>query len=427
MRTLIWFPAVFTAVMLLCTHTARGDGVVRDGVGAISMGRGGVNLAYDDNAAIILDNPAGMISGCDCGFWEAGVDTVVCDLHYSDPDNDVNNDVKAFPSGMFGLVRRSQNSPWAWGFGVFVPAGFSAEFDMVNPHTGPTHYKSLGVLGKVLPGVAYQATDRLSIGATLGVGIGHAELEGPFYVQTGPLAGAPTLMDLQGTDAALTGGIGLQYALTESTTLGLAYTEETRFDFDGSSRATLFTPFGPLGSDFDTRIDLVWPRSVGVGLKHELCACRRLGVDVIWYDWSHAFDQLDLVFSNPSNPMVPALVPGGVLRDSLAMRWDDSVSLRLGYEWDTSDALTWRVGYVYHDSPVPDATLNPFLDGVLEHALNVGASWCCNQRATLNLAYQYSFGRERHVADSEIVGGDFDNSTFDADAHWFAASVLVPY
>ena len=122
--------------------------------------------------------------------------------------------------------------------------------------------------------------------------------------------GAPTLIDLQATDTAVVGGIGLQYALTPSTTIGVAYTEETRFVFDGTTRATLITPGGPIGTDFDTQIDLVWPRSVGVGLKHEICCCQRVGVDVIWYDWSHAFDRLDLVFSNPSNPIIGGLIPG---------------------------------------------------------------------------------------------------------------------
>jgi long-subunit fatty acid transport protein len=270
-------------------------------------------------------------------------------------------------------------------------------------------------------------TDRLSIGATIGVGIGHLELEGPFFVQTGPLAGAPTLLDLQGTETAVVGSIGLQYALTPRTTVGIAYTEETRFVFDGAiTRATLITPLGPVGSDFDTQVDLVWPRSVGVGLKHEICSCQRVGVDVIWYDWSHAFDRVDLVFSNPSNPVVGALIPGGVLRDSFAMNWEDSVSLRLGYEWDSSECVTWRFGYVYHDAPVPDATLNPFVDGVLEHAFALGVSRHFAD-ASVNLAYQYSWHDERRVGDSALVGDDFSNSTFDADAHWASISVLVPY
>src|SRR5688500_10752156 len=92
-------------VLALTAPVARGDGVVRDGIGAISTARGGTNLGFADNAAIILDNPAGMSGAPDCGFWEIGVDTVICDLHYSDPENDVFNEVKGFPSGMFGLVR----------------------------------------------------------------------------------------------------------------------------------------------------------------------------------------------------------------------------------------------------------------------------------------------------------------------------------
>jgi hypothetical protein len=45
----------------------------------------------------------------------------------------------------------------------------------------------------------------------------------------------------------------------------------------------------------------------------------------------------------------------------------------------------------------------------------------------LNLAYQFSFGPSRSVDDSEIVGGDFDNSTFSAAAHWASIGVLVPF
>jgi long-chain fatty acid transport protein len=418
-------PCLLAFALAIVAAEVRADGVVRDAVGAISTGRGGTNIAFADNGAIILDNPAAMTNAPGCGFLDLGVDTVICDLHYSDPDNDADGEVKGFPSGMVGYVRRSPDSPLAWGLGVYAPAGFSAEFDLVNPHFGQTRYKSLGVLGKVLPGLAYQVTDRLSIGATLGVAIGQAELEAPFYVQTGPLAGAPTLLDLQATGATPTGGIGLQYQITPATTLGVAYTEESRFVFDGSSRVTLLTPLGPLASDFDTQLDLVWPRSLGVGLKHELCCCRRIGVDVIWFDWSHAFDQLDLVFRNPSNPVVAAVV-GPEVRDTFPVGWDDSVSLRLGYEWDSSDVTTWRAGYVYHESPAPDATLTPLLDGVLEHAFSVGVTRWYDD-ASLNLAYQYSFAPERQVGTSDIIGGDFDNSTFDAEAHWISFSLMIPY
>ena len=407
------------------TH-ARADGVIRDGIGAISIGRGGTNLGFADNGAIILDNPAAMSNIRGNSLMDVGIDTVICDLNYSDPDNpNVDADVTGFPSGMFGYVRRDPCSPWAWGFGVYAPAGFGADFHMDNPNTGDdTLYKSLGALLKVLPAVSYEVNDRLSVGASLGLGVSHAELEGPFYQQTGPFAGAASNFDLQGTDVALVGGVGMQYKVSPRTMLGLAYTEESRFVFDDATARATFPGLGGLETEFDAQADLVWPRSLGIGLKHELCNCRRVAVDVIWFDWSHAFDRLDLKLSNPSNPVVGGIL-GDELRDSMALDWNDTVSLRFGYEWDTSPCYTWRAGYVFHDSPVDSATLTPYLDGVLEHAVSLGVTRNM-QTARLNLSYQYSWHAERHVGNSQLVGDDFSNSTFDADAHWIGLSVLIP-
>ena len=54
-------------VLAMVITPAKGDGVVRDGVGAISTARGGTNLGFADNAAIILDNPAGCRTSATAG------------------------------------------------------------------------------------------------------------------------------------------------------------------------------------------------------------------------------------------------------------------------------------------------------------------------------------------------------------------------
>jgi long-chain fatty acid transport protein len=407
---------------------AKADGLIRDGIGAISIGRGGTNLGFADNAVIILDNPAGMSNVEGCGLVEVGMDTVYCNLEYSDADNfGVGNEFKLFPSGAFGYINNSPDTPWSWGVGVFAPAGFGGEFELNNPHTGPIRYKSLGILAKVLPAVSLRVTDRLSVGASLGLAACHAELEGPFYSQTGPLPGAPSILDMQHTGVAATGGVGLQYKLTPCTTVGVAYTEETRFTFDGDARATLLLPdpIGPVATEFDARTRLAWPRSLGIGVKHELGACRRIAVAVIWYDWSSAFDQLSMRLSNASNPLLGLLGLPPVINESFPMNWEDTVSVRVGYEWSCSPLTTLRAGYVYHDSPVPDSTLNPYVDGVLEHAVSVGMShWY--EGMLVSLAYQANWGPERNVGASDILGGDFENSSFEAMAHWFGLSVVLP-
>jgi long-subunit fatty acid transport protein len=418
---------IWLALVIGPTAMVRADGLVRDGVGAISTGRGGTNIAHSDNGAILLDNPAGMANMTVDGFYEIGVDTVITDLDYNDPDNaSVHGKFRAYPSPNLAYIRKAYGGDIAYGLGIFAPAGFGAEYDMTNPVTGPTLYKSIGLLGKVLPGVAVRLTDRLTVGGTFGVAVCQTELEGPFFLQTGMLRGVPTQFDLQVNGATPTGSVGLQYQLSDQTTIGVCYTEESRFTLEGTARAAVFglAPI-PLESNFDAEMDITWPRSVGLGIKHDLNAHHRVSADVIWYNWSEAFDQLALRLSNSSLPVFTQLL-GPTISDAFPLRWEDTVSLRLGYEYERNLRDIYRLGYVHHESPVPTATLCPYIDGVLEHAFTVGYSRRC-PGYILSAAYEYSFSPTRRVGVSDIAGGDFDNSNFRAQAHWLSLSVLVPF
>lgn len=409
--------------------SALGDGVVRDGVGATSTGRGGTNIAHSDNGAVLLDNPAGIVNIERSGLFEIGVDGLVTDLDYSDPENSTNAKFRPMALPELAYFRKSADGNWAAGVGVFAPAGFGAQWDMDNAiFGGDTHgYKSLGALLRILPGFAYRLTDQLSIGATLGVAVSHAELEGPFFLQnptpSPPLVGGiPTRFDIQGTGAAPTWSVGMQYRVTERTTVGVTYLDETRFRFNGDLDAqVLGLGPDPVPSDFDAQVDLVWPRSVGLGVKHNLNEQHRVSVDVIWYDWSHAFDEIDLKLTDPSSAVIGGLV-GGQIRDSFPLDWDDSVSLRMGYEWFLASCKVLRAGYVFHADPIPTSTLTPYIPAILEHAFSVGYGRQWNEWG-VDVAYQFSFGPEQHVGTSGLAGGDFSGSEVKAQAHWLGVSM----
>lgn len=413
-----------------CQHAAPAwaDGLVRDGIGPISTGRGGTNQGFADNAAIILDNPGAMVNVDGEGLAELGADTVISSVQYSDPFNDVQSRTRPLPMPVLGFVQKSEDGQWAWGIGAFAPAGFGAAYgNLNNPLLGTNNYRSIGGLAKILPGISYGVTDRLAIGITVGIAFSDAELRGPLFFQQPPLQGLPAITSLHGSGVAPTGSVGMQYQLAEDVMLGATYTEQTNFDLHGGSDAGLLLgpPFGVISSHFDSKFRLKWPRSVAVGLKYDLCPHRRFSADVIWYDWAHAFDQINFQFSNPTNPIVGALAPLPI-KDVLPLNWVDSVSLRLGYEWETSERDTCRVGYAYHHSPSPNSTLNPYVDGVLEHAFSVGFSRKLD-RAVFNAAYQYSFGPQRDVTNSALVGGLFDNTTLAAQAHFAMFSLLFPF
>lgn len=425
--------AVFLASLLPAACFA--DGLIRDGVGPISGGRGGTNQAFADNAAILLDNPGALVNVEGNGLGEFGADTSVVQVQYNNPLSGSVSHVRPLPMPVLGYIRKSENGCWAWGIGAFVPAGFGAAYGQLqSPALGglPANYRSIGGLGKILPGLSYKVNDRLSVGLTVGLAFSDIQITGPYVIQEAPLTGLPALLNMSGFGVAPTGSVGMQYKVSDRLMVGACYTSQSNMTLRGGANATLFAPgpFPPISSHFDSKIHMKWPQSVAFGLKYDLCEHRRVSADVIWYDWGGAFDQVDIQLNNPTNPVVPialglfgASLPVG---DTLPLDWMNSVSMRLGYEWMPNTLDTWRFGYVYHGSPVPDSTLNPYLDGILTHAFSTGYSHKF-ERVTFNASYYFSFSPWRHVDNSAIVGGDFDDTNMRAQVHFAMFSLLVPF
>jgi long-subunit fatty acid transport protein len=377
-------------------------------------GRGGTNVAFADSGMILHDNPAGMVNLHSMEHLEFGADVLITDISYSDPDNHVTADHDPMPLGNVALIRKSLDGQWAVGLGAFTPGGFATDYEMNGPFPllGNQKYKSFGSLLRILPGVAHRVNERLSVGGTLGVAVSHTELEGPHFLQSGPLTGTPTLMDMQATGAALTWSLGMQYVWTECTTVGLTYQSETRFNHDGHTR-TFVPTVGQ--STFDTTLDMTWPRALTLGVRHELSACHIAAVDIIWYDWSSAFDQAGLHLTNPTNPIFAALLPAG-LNEQFPLLWRDSVSVRVGLERYLCRHRVIRAGYTFNSNPIPNATLTPYIPSFAQHVVGGGFGWYHGGWET-DVAYQYFFAPSQTVGTSGLVGGDFSQSRLDPSAH----------
>jgi long-chain fatty acid transport protein len=404
---------VALATCLSICQTSRADGVILNGVSAQTIGRGGTNIAHTDNGSILHDNPAAMTMMDTQSLFEVGGTMLITDFNYSDPDNSRKTQNRGYPLGEFSLIRRSSDARWAAGIGMFGTAGFGSQYHLEPPapFAGPTLYKSFASLVKILPGVAFRPTDRLSIGATAGVGITVVDFEGPYVLQQTPgLAGTPTMLDLDVDGAAFVWSVGLMYEVSDSTTVGLTYQSESRFRADGE---TLGTVPGVGQSIFDTQLDITWPQSVGLGVRHELCEHRIISTDVIWYDWSSAFDSFGVHMTNPNNGVLPEF------SDQMPLDWRDTVSIRVGFEQKFCCDKVLRLGYVYHRVPIPTGTATPYIPASLEHAFSIGYGWKMGDWET-NLAYMYTFGPEVSVGTSDHVGGDFDNSEHRAQTHAIA-------
>jgi long-subunit fatty acid transport protein len=411
------------AVLFLSAQLALADGIECDSMEATSAGRGGTNIAQADNGAVLLSNPAGILNVDGDGLVEIGANGLLTDLHYSNPLNDTTS-AKTRPMAlpMASFIEKTPDGNWAFGLGVFAPAGFAAGWDLNNNVEGNQSYKSFGALIKVLPAVSYRVTDNLTVGGTFGLAASYVALDTPFNIQTGPLAGAPVHMELKGVGYAPTWSLGTQYNLSPVTTVGLAYTSEDRFNLDGHVHADVYglAPT-PIPTEFNSRLNIVWPQSIGAGIKHQLTEHQRLSADIVWYDWTHAFQDAGLELTDSTNPAITHAI-GPSYHDSIPLNWYDSFSVRLGYEWFYSENNVFRAGYIYNSPQSPSSTLTPLIPAILEHTFTIGHGTTWNLWR-LDLAYQYSFGPERSVNTSALTGGDFSNSTLSAQAHWLMVSL----
>ena len=395
-------------------------------LGARSAGRGGTNFAFSDNGYVLHDNPAGLLgatksaNGETTDLLEVSAAMLFPSLQYSDPQNpgvSASND--PFGLGAITLARRV-NDDLAVGLGVYTPAGFGARWNMEGPPgplAGPQFYKSVGMLIRFLPGFSYQATEQLRVGGTLGVAASHIELEGPYFINNAPLTGTPAVIDVQATGAAITWSAGLQYDVTERLTLGARYQSQNRFQNNGNARVTI----PGLGtSAYEMTLDIVWPRTLGVGLQYKLTESRRVGLDLEWQQWSRAMNKIDFALRNPTNPVFQQ-VAGPTLNDSIPEHWHDAIVVKSGVEQDIGTDKTIRAGYSYNNDAVQNSTMTPYIPTILSHYFTAGFGvkkygW------EYDAAYQYSFRPTLHVGTSDLAGGDFSSSAFHTAAHWMFLS-----
>ena len=402
------------------------NGVVLDSIGVTSSGRGGTNIAHSDNGVLIHDNPAALICMPPGKLLDVSGEFIYPDIHYEDDYGADNSKHEVFVLPSFSFVyKRSEDSRFAFGAGIFAPAGFGTEYRLDHFMTrntvagdspvsfGNQIYRSEASLIKLLASTSFKVNEKLSLGFSAGPSVQKMALEMPYTFQTGSLAGVSALAEMDTRSSfgfAYTAGV--QYKITENTVVGLAYVSESRSTLKGDASLYLpdTAPESPLFSNkqakYDMESEFEWPRSIGIGISHKLATSHRFSSDVLWFDWASAFDSLDIKLTNGDNAEFNTAL-GNKLKDSFPIDWSNSFAFRFGYEYfvmGSSDNII-RVGYIYNENPVSREAQVPMLPGNVQNNFSVGYSHTWNQWE-FDLASQYAFSEKDAVTTSDILGGD---------------------
>jgi long-chain fatty acid transport protein len=380
---------------LLCTLTvlagvapARAQqGMVVSGAGPINRSMGGASTAAPlDSIGALYWNPATTsgLAGSELAF---GVELLFPQARLSSAlpigvAGSTISDAGVYVLPSVGMVYQPEDSRCTFGLGLFAPEGFAVNYPgsatnplLTAPPPNGIGFGPINVVYQVFqiaPTVAFQLTDRLSIG--FGPTLDLASLRADPALITSPNANGAYP---QGNHSNVAWGAGFQ--------VGLYYVTENGWHFGTSLKSPQwFDAF-----EFHSTDALGQPRDFHFGVNNPLIWS--IGGAYSGFErWTLATDMRFIDYRDTRGFSQTGFDATGALR---GLGWDNVFVLALGAQYQLTEPLSLRMGYTFNTNPISSAVASFNLASplIVQHTLAVGASYSLNRCLSLSAAYVHSF------------------------------------
>lgn len=365
------------ACTLLMPHIAQaGNGLNDIGYGAESGGMAGADLATTSDPSALNINPAGLASIKRRAFNFGIEPFYFMDTRHRDQ---FGNDQKlANPFGLLfsgAYAQRLASTPVVAGIGLFVQGGGGFSYQDLNTAFGTQDdiSASFGSF-KLEPGFAWSVSEKLSLGASLG--LVYSQARAKFFTETsyaGTEGAEPFFgFRLDGVSGWSTSGkIGFQYQLADNWMIAGAYTSKTPIRLKGGTATFNYEDIGQGRVVYNdvSLTGLSLAQEAGIGVSFRPTRSWLVAAEINWLDWKNALSEATLHASDPDNQQVPQ-----VLELISNLDWRDQYVLAAGVAYRWSDHTTIRLGYNYGRNPIPKETTNPVLAATSSRTYSFGFS-----------------------------------------------------
>jgi long-chain fatty acid transport protein len=361
------------------------------------MGMCGAQIADPKDASAFYYNQAGLLK-INGTSLQLGIESILAGGKYrwsecgADFSKSSENGIIPLPFGGFSTHLTDR---LAAGIGWHVVGGLGSKYKGDFPWK-----EGMLSLTSMVPALAYQISEKLSVGLSLN--IGYAQFVNSGRLQLGSFRVDQVGMDAEASGIGVGGGVGFLYEFNDDWTVGASYTFPTRVHLKGSTKlALLGLPIG----DYETTTDANFPGRLGLGLKGALNDSVTVLADVNWYDYSAA------------QKMTAEL--GGLLKYSQKLNWNDNFSLHLGTEYKLSEKWLVRSGICWHTAAIPRETETPTAPEIAGPGVSLGVGYQANEKWTCDLGYTYGWGKR----EVENHPGFLAPGKYEVEIHVVSASV----
>jgi len=414
--------AVAAALMAPMSAFAT-NGYFAHGYSTKSNGMVGAGVALPEDAMAAATNPAGMVWVGQTGDVGAAIFSPHRSYTAGNPGpgasfavapGTVDSDTNYFLIPHFGMnwMIDPQSSV---GISVYGNGGMNTDYPASAPclQPGGTGTYCAGSTGVDLMQLFVNGSYSRKINATSSWGVSviaayqRFKAKGLAAFNSFNLSSSPSNLTNNGYDNSTGFGakIGWQGQVATGLTLGASYQSKMSMSKFGKYKG-LFAD----GGSFDI------PATATIGLAYDTTPSSKLAFDIqkIFYS------DVDSI----ANPMMPNLANcmGGNTSQCLGgsngagFGWQDMTVYKLGYQWATSPAWTWRVGYSYGKQPIPSSEVlfNMLAPAVMEQHFTFGFTNKLSPTSDWSFAAMYA--PEKKVSGTNPLG---DGQTIDLKMHQF--------
>jgi long-chain fatty acid transport protein len=394
-RLLGWLAA------LACGGPALGQGLVLPGAGPINLSMAGASTAAAVDVGASYWNPA-TISGLDRSevlisssflfpsihlqsALAAGAINGLLPLMGRQGSSRSDSGVVPVPTAI-AAFRLSDDSPWTIGIGTQYLVGGGVNFPgstgtpVLSPHT-PPQYLGLGpIYGSLAVGISSliasrQVTDRLAVAAGPLVAVETMSADPAIFAPpvNGPITGGYPTFPAGFHQRPFWGGgfqVGLFYEMNDDWNLGFSYKSPIWQERWGFNSATATGAPNRIG------VQAGLPQILSWGVAYKGFERALIDVDLRYLDYANT-----PLLGTPAPPQ------------GTGMGWSSVFAVAVGGQYQLTDALTLRAGYLFNTNPVPAerTLLNVQLPGITEHMLAAGATYKVTEDIAFSLAWTHSF------------------------------------
>lgn len=397
---------VFVAAVLAAQSTfGAGFGIYEGSARGNAMG---TEVTADPASPSVLYNNAAAMTGLEGTQVEAGAtfirpnQTVTTVTPAGAVDNDADSQWWTPPHAY--VTHQFNDKIWT-GLGIFSRYGLGVEFE--DDWAGRYNVQDATIQSiDVNPSVAFKVMDNLSLAA--GLRAEWFEFALDKAIPTGaPFVDPDLQFHMKGDSWGIGYNLGAFYQATEAIAFGLAYDSEIEQEVEGTYHVN-----HPLLSGGDGSGDVTTPGILRCGTSVKATDKLTVNAGIVYTMWS-SYDELAIDFD-------PALL--GAHAESVTEKdWDDVFRYQLGVEYALNETWALRAGYIFDETPDPDAHVDYIVPGNDRNLVSLGLGY---QKGDFfcDLSYTYLMIEDRDI-DARPLEGVLPGEFKDGDAHLVGVSV----